>query len=68
MTRRSLPAVIAAAGGPPRPAAAISPLGRYLTDPGAAARCARVLLKAAIHQGPVAGPLLAAALITGLLT
>ena len=40
----------------PRPAAAISPLGRYLTDPGAvAARVARVLLEAARHQGPVAG-------------
>jgi hypothetical protein len=68
VTRRSLPAVIAAAGGPPRPAAAISPLGRYLTDPGAAAaRVARVLLEAAIHQGPAAGPLLAAALITAVL-
>ena len=50
MTRRSLAAVIAAAGGPPRPAAAISPLGRYLTDPGAfTARLARVLLHAASH-------------------
>ena len=68
MTRRSLAVVIRAAGGPPRFPAAISPLGRYLTDPGAvAARVARVLLDAARHQGPVAGPLLAAAVITVLL-
>ena len=64
MTGRSLAAALRAAGGPPR-AAAISPLGRYLTDPGAVtSRVARVLLEAARHQGPVAGPLLAAALIT----
>ena len=65
MTGRSLAAVIGAAGGPPGSAAAISPLGRYLTDPGAVtAHAARVLLEAARHQGPVAGPLLAAALTT----
>ena len=64
MTGRSLAAVTGAAGGPPRFPAAISPLGRYLTDPGAAAaRVARLLLEAARHQGPVAGPALAAALI-----
>jgi hypothetical protein len=68
VTGRNLAAVTGAAGGPPGSAAAISPLGRYLTDPGAAAaRVARVLLEAAIHQGPAAGPLLAAALITAVL-
>ncbi|HEY5357513.1 MAG TPA: type IV secretory system conjugative DNA transfer family protein [Streptosporangiaceae bacterium] len=68
MTGRSLAAVTGAAGGPPGPAAAISPLSRYLTDPGAvAARVARGLLEAARHQGPAAGPVLAAALITVLL-
>ena len=68
MTGRSLAAVIGAAGGPPGSAAAISPLGRYLTDPGAVtAHAARVLLDAARHQGPVAGPLLAAALTAALL-
>ena len=35
MTPRSPAAALRAAGGLPRPAAAISPLGRYLTDPGA---------------------------------
>src|ERR1039458_8345857 len=55
-----------AAGGPP--GAAIGPLGRYLTDPGAlTAHIARVLGEAIRHQGPVAGPLLAAALITTML-
>ena len=64
MTGRSLAVVIGAAGGPPGSAAAIGPLGRYLTDPGAvAARVARVLLEAACHQGPAAGPALAAALV-----
>ena len=49
-------------------AAAIGPLGRYLTDPGAVtAHVARVLLEAVRHQGPVAGPLLAAALTAVLL-
>ena len=66
MTRRAV--AIGTAGGPPRFPAAISPLGRYLTSPGAAAaHAARVLLEAARHQGLVAGPLLAAALITVLL-
>ena len=61
---RSPAAVIRLAGGQPRFPAAISPLGRYLTDPGAAAaHAARVLLEAARHQGPVAGPLLAAGLL-----
>ena len=61
MTGRSLAAALGAAGGPP--GAAIGPLGRYLTDPGAVtAHAARVLLEAVRHQGPVAGPLLAAAL------
>jgi len=65
VTGRSLAAVIRAAGGPPGTAAAAGPLGRYLTGPGAvAAHVARVLLEAARHQGPVAGPVLAAALIT----
>ena len=64
MTRRSLAAAILLAGGPPRFPAAISPLGRYLTNPGAVtSRVARVLLEAARHQGPVAGPLLAAGLL-----
>ena len=64
MTPRILAAVIRLAGDP-RPATAISPLGRYLTDPGAiGARIAGVLLEAARHRGPVAGPLLAAALLT----
>jgi hypothetical protein len=68
VTGRSPAAALRAAGGLPRPAAAISPLGRYLTDPGAvAAHAARVLGEAGRHQGPVAGPLLAAALITVLL-
>ena len=68
MTGRSLAAVIGAAGGPPGSAAAIGPLGRYLTDPGAVtAHAARLLLDAARHQGPVAGPLLAAALTAALL-
>ena len=66
VTGRSLAAVIGAAGGPP--GAAIGPLGRYLIDPGAVtAHVARVLLEAVRHQGPVAGPLLAAALIRALL-
>ena len=66
MTGCSLAAVIGAAGGPP--GAAIGPLGRYLTDPGAVtAHAARVLLEAVRHQGLVAGPLLAAALTAALL-
>jgi hypothetical protein len=65
VTRRRLAAVIRAAGGPPRLPEAASPLGRYLTDPGAvAARVARVLLDAARHPGPVDRPLLATALMT----
>lgn len=68
MTGRSLAAVTGTAGGPPGPAAAINPLGRYLTDPGAvAARVARVLLEAARHQGPAAGPVLAATVIAVML-
>ena len=68
MTGRSLAAVIGAADGPPGSPATISPLARYLTDPGVVtAHVARVLLDAARHQGQVAGPLLAAALTTALL-
>jgi hypothetical protein len=55
MTARGILAAIASPPG--------GPLGRYLTDPGAAAaRLARLLLTAGEHQGPVAGPALAAAI------
>ena len=61
-------AVIGAAGGPLGSAAASGPLGRYLIDPGAVtAHAARVLAEAARHQGPMAGPLVAAALVTAVL-